>query len=192
MADRNPFYSVADLLGVNCADRTDEVIAGNMADALRYWWMKLPSDYDAQPVRPGEAVNVSTSYGFDDWVFAKVKGVSEYNHVLLDVPGYDYPQDVNAHCVREAPAVDDYGNELEEDKRCYAPELDLQIKVLQGCFDVATKRTLTLERFARELLAAYEKADANEYRTGEVTHSPRYHELRGMAKALGLLRSDAE
>ena len=113
-AGRNPFYYVADVLGVSCADRTDEVISENMIEALRHEWMKLPIDYDSQPVRPGEAVNVSTSYGSDDWRFAKVMGIGEYNHVVLDVPGHDYPQDVNAHSVREAPAVDDYGNEIRD------------------------------------------------------------------------------
>lgn len=40
---RNPFYYVADLLGVNCADRTDAVIAEKMLEQLSHAWMQHES-----------------------------------------------------------------------------------------------------------------------------------------------------
>ena len=107
MTERNPFYSVADLLGVNCADRTDKIIAEEMLTTLDHFWKRRPIDYEGQPVHLG-------AYEVDDcgdWVFCTVVGLAEYNRVVIDVPGYEHWQTINAHRIREAPGVDDFGNE---------------------------------------------------------------------------------
>ena len=96
---RNPFYYVADILGVNCADRTDAVIAEEMLEQLSHAWMQLPRDADDQPVRWDEAVHVG-----DDEAFAKVFGICEHNRIAIYVPGETVEhrfQSVNAHRVRE-------------------------------------------------------------------------------------------
>lgn len=96
---RNPFYYVANFLGVDCADRTDAVIAEEMLSQLEQWWMELPHDMDNQPVRWDEAVHVGK-----DEVFAKVFGICENNRIAIYVPG-ETPehrfQTINAHHVRE-------------------------------------------------------------------------------------------
>ena len=108
---RSPFYYVADLLGVGCADRTDAVIAEEMVEQLGHAWMELPRDADAQPVHWDDAVYVNVC---GDEVFAKVFGVCDHNRVALYVPGEDVEhryQSVNAHTVR---AVDDEEAEYEK------------------------------------------------------------------------------
>lgn len=103
--ERNPFYYVANFLGVECADRTDAVIAEEMLNQLESAWMKLPRDADNQPVRWDEAVHVG-----EDEVFAKVFGVCEHNRIAIYVPG-EIPehrfQSVNAHRVREVWGEDE-------------------------------------------------------------------------------------
>lgn len=100
-AERNPFYAVADRLGVNCADRTDEVIAEEMLQQLNWQWMKLPTDRDGQPARWDEAVYIDDC-GVD--VFAKVFGVCAHNRIAVYIPGetpeHRY-QSLNANRVRE-------------------------------------------------------------------------------------------
>jgi hypothetical protein len=105
--ERNPFYYVANYLGVECADRTDAVIAEEMLDQIAWAWMELPRDADAQPVRWDESVHVDVC---GDEVFAKVFGICENNRIAIYVPG-EIPehrfQSVNAHRVREAYGDDE-------------------------------------------------------------------------------------
>ena len=105
-AERNPFYAVADRLGVNCADRTDDAIAAKMLQQLNWRWMELPEDSDGQPVRWDEAVYID--YGGTD-VFAKVFGICAHNRIAVYIPG-ETPdhrfQSLNAHHVREVDYVE--------------------------------------------------------------------------------------
>ena len=105
---RPPYWKVADLLGVSCADRTHEVIAEEMCDALNDRFMRLPIDSEGQPVNPGESVIVDLR---DGEYSGKVIGVGRHNRIVVDMPrwnvshGYDiyHPQSMNAHYVRQNP-----------------------------------------------------------------------------------------
>ena len=105
--ERNPFYAVADRLGVNCADRTDEVIAAEMLQQLGWRWMELPEDSKGQPVRWDEPVYIDDC-GAD--VFAKVFGICAHNCIAVYIPG-EIPehryQSLNAHYVREVDYAED-------------------------------------------------------------------------------------
>lgn len=68
-SNRNPFYTVADVLGVNCADRTDERIAERMLEVLTDDWMELPRDKYDEVIH---LEDVMTAPGEDCWTVLAV------------------------------------------------------------------------------------------------------------------------
>ena len=155
MTERNPFYSVADLLGVNCADRTDKVIAEEMLTEIEHLLMRRPIDFEGQPVRLG-------AYEVDDcgdWVFCTVVGLAENNRVVIDVPGYEHWQTINAHRIREAPGADDFGNEL---PRTYRKSDSCCLSVKVGLVETfpnvepSKKQVLKISEEVMEVFSAWE------------------------------------
>lgn len=69
VSNRNPFYAVADALGVNCADRTDERIAERMLEVLTDDWMELPRDKYYEVIH---LEDVMTAPGEDCWTVLAV------------------------------------------------------------------------------------------------------------------------